>query len=258
MPNSGTFYANGNPDIQKRRQKATKNRPVTAVWGRFNEPTRNEIGYSRRGSKTVSLYPIRAPRPAARQGKNSGRSTCGLYIATCNNLASEAPGVWIVEGRSRCPHGAPCRLPRQPRAIAAALDAVARLIRQRSPCTDIYSGWRSTEMNVSVCVFIFICMFSRFNFSSIFSRGVSWPHLPLCADAHGHSINRNPSSAAPKCKIITTPLAANRANLMNSARQSSGVDDAFNHVSANNNNWRLTSVDLPARSTGPPATSRHA
>lgn len=103
-----------------------------------------------------SLYPIRAPRPAARQGKNSGRSTCGLYIATCNNLASEAPGVWIVEGRSRCPHGAPCRLPRQPRAIAAALDAVARLIviRQRSPCSDIYSGWRSTEMSVSVCVFI--------------------------------------------------------------------------------------------------------
>jgi len=90
-----------------------------------------------------SLYPIRAPRPAARQGKNSGRSTCGLYIATCNNLASEAPGVWIVEGRSRCPHGAPCRLPRQPTAIAAAaLDAVARLIviRQRSPCSDIYSA----------------------------------------------------------------------------------------------------------------------
>ena len=28
-------------------------------------------------------------------------------------------------------------------------------------------------------------MFSLFNFSSFFSRGVSWPHLPLCADAHG-------------------------------------------------------------------------
>jgi len=111
-----------------------------------------------------SLYPIRAPRPAARQGKNSGRSTCGLYIATCNNLASEAPGVWIVEGRSRCPHGAPCRLPRQPRAIAAALDAVARLIviRQRSPCSDIYSGWRSTEMSVSVCVFICPCTRAHF------------------------------------------------------------------------------------------------
>ena len=27
------------------------------------------------------------------------------------------------------------------------------------------------------------CMFSLFNFSSIF-QGVSWPHLPLCADAH--------------------------------------------------------------------------
>ena len=27
------------------------------------------------------------------------------------------------------------------------------------------------------------CVFSLFNFSSI-SRGVSWPHLPLCADAH--------------------------------------------------------------------------
>jgi len=29
------------------------------------------------------------------------------------------------------------------------------------------------------------CTFSLFNFSSIFFRGVSWPHLPLCADAHG-------------------------------------------------------------------------
>ena len=28
-------------------------------------------------------------------------------------------------------------------------------------------------------------MFSLFNFSSIFLRGVSRPHLPLCADAHG-------------------------------------------------------------------------
>ena len=30
------------------------------------------------------------------------------------------------------------------------------------------------------------CMFSLFNFWSIFPGGrVSWPHLPLCADAHG-------------------------------------------------------------------------
>ena len=30
------------------------------------------------------------------------------------------------------------------------------------------------------------CMFLLCNFSSIFPRGVSWPHLPLCADAHAH------------------------------------------------------------------------
>ena len=53
-----------------------------------------------------SLYPIRAPRPAARQGKNSGRSTCGLYIATCNNLASEAP-AWRVDCRG--PQQVPAR-----------------------------------------------------------------------------------------------------------------------------------------------------
>jgi len=28
-------------------------------------------------------------------------------------------------------------------------------------------------------------MFSLLNFSSIFPGGVSWPHLPLCTDAHG-------------------------------------------------------------------------
>jgi len=34
------------------------------------------------------------------------------------------------------------------------------------------------------------CMFSLFNFSSIFFRvGVSWPHLPLSADAHVYSIS---------------------------------------------------------------------
>ena len=29
------------------------------------------------------------------------------------------------------------------------------------------------------------CMFSLFNFSSVFFRGVSWPHCPQCADARG-------------------------------------------------------------------------
>ena len=33
---------------------------------------------------------------------------------------------------------------------------------------------------------LFFCMFLLCNFSSIFPRGVSWPHLPLCADAHAH------------------------------------------------------------------------
>ena len=33
------------------------------------------------------------------------------------------------------------------------------------------------------------CMFSLFNFSSIFQL-VSWPHLPLCADAHNYWIHR--------------------------------------------------------------------
>ena len=32
------------------------------------------------------------------------------------------------------------------------------------------------------------CMFSLFNFSSIFPGGVSWPHLPLCADAHADEL----------------------------------------------------------------------
>jgi len=160
MPNSGTFYANGNPDIQKRRQKATKNRPVTAVWGRFNEPTRNEIGYSRRGSKTVSLYPIRAQRPAARQGKNSGRSTCGLYIATCNNLASEAPARRVdCRGPQQVP--ARCTLP-PPSAAKSHRSSSRRRCATNTP--EVAVHWyllRVAEYrDERVCLCIYLSMYA--------------------------------------------------------------------------------------------------
>ena len=44
------------------------------------------------------------------------------------------------------------------------------------------------NINIENCP---VCMFPLFNFSYIF-QGVSWPHLPLCADAHTNSVLNNP------------------------------------------------------------------